>query len=357
NHAILGDHARRRLRENNIVLRTSEDRQREEEFLFRLATSRATESLILSRPLRDGSGADMPPSSFLEGEAAEAAPPARPRPLFRPATPRKPAIAPGPGRAALARRTSTVSPSAIESFLQCPFQFFAGRVLRLRVPKPPPEERLNPLLEGSILHDVLAALPGAPLLAESVFAQVFEEHCRREGVPAGWRKEAVRLEMLRGLRAFLEDVEHALKAGALVEQKFELPLGDDQAIRGRIDRIDIDDAGAALVIDYKYTTAGNLADLLRAHRDGRKVQAGLYAMAVRELWRHKVSRVRFLALRGAAGWRGWEHDEIDELVESAVELTRGAVKDIRAGRIAPEPADPDKCAWCDFRDLCRVEVR
>ena len=26
-----------------------------------------------------------------------------------------------------------------------------------------------------------------------------------------------------------------------------------------------------------------------------------------------------------------------------------------AGRIAPHPADPDKCRWCEFRDMCRIE--
>jgi CRISPR/Cas system-associated exonuclease Cas4 (RecB family) len=29
---------------------------------------------------------------------------------------------------------------------------------------------------------------------------------------------------------------------------------------------------------------------------------------------------------------------------------------IASGAIAPQPADPDKCKWCDFRDICRVET-
>ena len=33
------------------------------------------------------------------------------------------------------------------------------------------------------------------------------------------------------------------------------------------------------------------------------------------------------------------------------------VGEIRAGRVEPHPADPDKCRFCDFRDVCRYKSR
>jgi hypothetical protein len=31
------------------------------------------------------------------------------------------------------------------------------------------------------------------------------------------------------------------------------------------------------------------------------------------------------------------------------------VEAIRSGKVDVAPADPDKCRWCDARDVCRVE--
>ena len=113
---ILGDAARRR-----AGLDTAADRQTEERFLFELATSRATEETILSYPRFDEQGEDTLPSFFLEGEFEPADRAARScHACSRTWTP----------RADLETRPTlihkTLSPTGIESFLQCPFQFFAS---------------------------------------------------------------------------------------------------------------------------------------------------------------------------------------------------------------------------------------
>ena len=56
----------------------------------------------------------------------------------------------------LRERTASVSPTALESFLQCPFQYFARGLLRLQRPPPRPEKRLDFLTQGEIVHQVLA---------------------------------------------------------------------------------------------------------------------------------------------------------------------------------------------------------
>ena len=40
-------------------------------------------------------------------------------------------------------RTGKLSPTLLESYLQCPFQYFGSRLLRLKTAPPRPEERLD----------------------------------------------------------------------------------------------------------------------------------------------------------------------------------------------------------------------
>jgi hypothetical protein len=43
--------------------------------------------------------------------------------------------------------------------------------------------------------------------------------------------------------------------------------------------------------------------------------------------------------------------------ERAERRTLEVVEKIRAGRVEVAPADTDDCAFCDYRDVCRVELR
>jgi CRISPR/Cas system-associated exonuclease Cas4 (RecB family) len=42
-------------------------------------------------------------------------------------------------------------------------------------------------------------------------------------------------------------------------------------------------------------------------------------------------------------------------VENAESAAKQAHEAIASGEISVRPADPRKCQWCDFRDICRVE--
>ncbi len=167
--SIIGDAARRRM-----GLDTAASRQLEERFLFEVATTRATEETVLSYPCYDEKGEETLPSFFLDGVTPEACE-TRVAPEPRPAPERAPA-GPAPSRAELHKR---LSPTSIESFLQCPFQFFAGKTLRLRQRPPAPRDRLDMLLQGSIIHRALADWVRAPLLGVAILEQVFDEECAR----------------------------------------------------------------------------------------------------------------------------------------------------------------------------------
>ena len=207
---ILGDAARYR-----AGLDTAADRQTEERFLFELATSRATEETILSYPRFDEQGEDTLPSFFHRGWGRLSACRRSADRATLTAENRRPAWRP----AHIEYSPKTLSPTGIESFLQCPFQFFASKTLRLRRRPPQPRDRLDLLLQGNILHRALAEWTRAPLLGSAILDEIFEEECARLRVPEGYRTEAVRLELMRNFRGFLDDTQFALRAGPRASKK------------------------------------------------------------------------------------------------------------------------------------------
>ena len=314
---ILGDAARR-----HAGLDTAADRQTEERFLFELATSRATEETIFSYPRFDEQGEDTLPSFFIEGEFAPIA--------GRVAVPRvRPDVD--------VRRGSgdpphfvhkTLSPTGIESFLQCPFQFFASKTLRLRRRPPVPRDRLDVLLQGSILHRALAEWTRAPLLGPAILNEIFEEECARLRVPEGYRTEAVRLELMRNFRGFLEDTQFALRGWSTrVEEKFSYPLNPLVSITGRIDRLDVGPAHQALVIDYKYSAGNKIKERVDDTGAGHLVQGGLYLAAAARTFGLDPVAMLFCGLKKDVTWDGW-HVSIPGLESLGTSSTREFIHNV-----------------------------
>ena len=57
-----------------------------------------------------------------------------------------------------------------------------------------------------MLHRALAEWTHAPLLGTSILDEIFEEECERRRIPEGYRTEAVRLELRRHFRGFIEEL-------------------------------------------------------------------------------------------------------------------------------------------------------
>jgi len=356
---ILGDAARGR-----AGLDTAADRQSEERFLFELATSRATEETILSYPRFDEQGEDTLPSFFVKGEfKAVDGRPILPRVERGVDTPRGSGDPPHFVH-------KTLSPTGIESFLQCPFQFFASKTLRLRRRPAQPRDRLDVLLQGNILHRALAEWTRAPLLGSAILDEIFEEECARLRVPEGYRTEAVRLELMRHFRGFLDDTQFALRGWSTrVEEEFSYPLNPLVNITGRIDRMDIGPANQALVIDYKYSAGDKIKERVDDTGEGHLVQGGLYLAAAARAFGLDPVAMLFCGLKKDVTWGGWHvpvpgleslgtsstREFIRTLIDDAESAAVRVHEAITSGDIAVRPTDLRKCRWCDFCDICRVE--
>ena len=375
---LLDDIARRR-----AGLRTSAELQREERSLFHLATTRATGRTIVSYARFDEKGDPALPSFFLDDTLVSK----NVAPCEIRVWPRPSRSVPGliNGSSApdnrpitnpellerLAATHRTLSPSSIERFLQCPFQFFADRSLRLHPRPAAPRDRLDMLVQGNIIHAAIAALEEMPLLGAAVFDQEFAAEIARLRIPAGYRTEAVRLEMLRNFTAFLADESVTLGWPARVEEKFRIALTPGLSVRGRIDRLEVGPNGEALVIDYKYSPAKTIRDRVKNQDKGEVVQAGLYLLAAVKEFGLTPAGMLYCGLKKEVEWGGWHvplaglqeigecctRDRLDELTNAAAATAVAVFESIVSGEIGVRPADERKCAWCDYRDICRIDTQ
>ena len=378
---------RRKMQQAGVPILTRSDRQAEEEALYQIASTRATDRLTLTYPELDEAGAPLLRSFFLPPAGETGDRPAR-RVKPRETAPAYPDPLPAeiidPELQRLLRdRFAHFSPSRLEKYLQCPYQFFASSTLRLKEAPGTVEQRLDPLAKGTILHAAVAdwsqdpAQPVGPILRSRFDEKLAELHLR-----PGFRSAMVLANLEGDLERFVSEPLAAGLPGAVEsghETEVEYVIEDDDAgafqVFGRIDRFETLDGDYAVVIDYKHSAANRIKTLVKEHADGRRVQGPLYLLGLREREGRKLKpgAMLFWGLRGETSIGGWvaegmpaEADlpggvellsdaELDDRLRAAARVAAGAVSEIRAGRIAVDPRDRDFCRrFCDYRAVCRL---
>jgi ATP-dependent helicase/DNAse subunit B len=360
------DEARHRLQDSGIRVRTAAEFEREERALFESALARATMLVTLSYPATDRRGESTLPSLFLEDLNLIAETPAEIR-TGASAGPAEPAQAPVAVHSPalldlLQQKTAMVSPTGLESYLQCPFQYFSGRTLRLKPAPARPEERLDFMTQGTIVHAVLAEWYATPQDIEPLFERVFGEALEEKRIPSGYHVERLRNAMLEDLTAFAGDPRwpRALFQSQ-TERSFEFPL-ETAAVHGKIDRLDVAGDGRAYVVDYKYSAAPRTK---QRRNDPNLLQAPLYVMAAERALGTRPAGMFYIGLKGGPLYIGWGDSPVPDIpadpipegwLENAEARTLRVVEEIRAGRMEAAPSNPDNCRLCDYCDVCRVSL-
>lgn len=364
--AFFPDPARQFLNTNGIRVRTAAEFEREERALFESAISRATLLTALTYPAADARGEGVSVSTFLDAlpAAHETARPVRPRAKFDPGPRAATVIQSANLLDYLKQNLKSLSPSGLETYFQCAFQFFGQRTLRLKRAPYRPDERFDFLLQGNIVHEVLATWYPEPGPIEPLFEAAFEKEREGKRIPENYHTERLRNAILDDLRAFTADPKFAPHGQKTeTELQFALPLDESVSLKGRIDRIDTESDGTVIIYDYKYSPAASTKGKLD---DGNLVQAPLYALAARTERGVAPAGVYYISLKGGSakfgprryGWGPTVDNDTRPIpgnwMEDAQARVLEALARIREGLILAKPSNPSKCRFCDFRDVCRV---
>lgn len=268
-------------------------------------------------------------------------------------------------------QVSTWSASRLENYLSCPFHYFLAHVLGI-APREEPAEGLDARQLGNIYHRLFEQtyqnLPppdrnNPNRLKESlrqVAPHILDSAPQREGFreTAWWSHTR---------QAILKNVESSLEALAQLDDRFvptyferffgrSNPLhlerdGDRLTLRGIVDRVDVDEQGHLRLIDYK--TAGPYGYNHPAHREGKRLQLPLYALAVEEaLQLGAVIDGFYWHVQHAEASRFTLKEDPRRAMQTAVDHAWQAVDGVRQGHFVPEPPDGGCPAYCPGAAFC-----
>jgi RecB family exonuclease len=272
----------------------------------------------------------------------------------------------------------------LETFAACGVRWLVERVLRPERTEPDPE----PMRRGSLAHGVLEQTlrqlrerTGSARITRASLPDALE--ALREAV-AELHRGAVITRARATLRELEVDLErylrHEAECGAGLEPRWlEWSFGRDEdadaalelaeagmAVSGRVDRIDVDPAGRAVVRDYK---GRNVTAGARWAQD-RRLQVALYALAARErLGVEPVGALYQPLGKTDQRPRGLVRDDVPgayvngDVVDAAGfeaglaaarEAAVEAAAELRAGRIRACPQRCTPAGACAYPGICRA---
>lgn len=270
-----------------------------------------------------------------------------------------------------------LSVSQLNRYANCPYQFFCGHVLNL-VPDEEVSLELDARDHGNFVHNALQIFweeyLGGSLPSVEDGQATIEGLLRKEYASAGGQPST---RLVRSMRDFIRhDLGWAQRGfrPRYLEKWFrgltiQTPLGP-VAIRGRIDRIDLNPDGAYVLYDYKTGSAPQInamiegkdvqiaAYLLAAQNilpSGRNVGAAYYVIGTRSkkgiFHEHYHKAIGVSKGKNVLDEEGFDHQN-----HKFVEILRTHVEHILQGKFPIEPASSRICSYCAFQGICRKEM-
>ena len=288
------------------------------------------------------------------------------------------------------------SASQIESYLECPQKWFALRRLRLDEL----DETFGAKEMGDFSHSVLEDFyrrfqesvgpkveEGALPAARELMRSVLEGH---EAAQYGMKPMSNRLvatteferrevaDLKRKLVDFLDTEAQLLPGFHPAHFEYDIPAASPVAyaghlLMGTIDRIDVDDRGRAIIVDYKSSLSPEY-DLYEGEKQGGamrhgKVQALIYAQAIRRLLGLDVVGaiyVRYGRTPAASGaldksieplhvpglkadrcvYKGEFGPAFGDLLDATEERVAKALDQLLAGVVPASPSSDSACSFC-----------
>jgi RecB family exonuclease len=265
-----------------------------------------------------------------------------------------------------------ISVSAVETYLTCPFKYFAQYVLRLEEEREE-EEVMDPKTQGQFVHSVFESFfknwqerghrsitPANLDTARALFAEIVEEKIKPlsdaeaalertrllgSTVAAGLGEVVFRMEAERPI----DVVERRLEEKFRGEFEFTAANGTKKiSMKGVVDRIDVLADGSFRLIDYKLSSAPNKS---------KKLQLQIYGLCAEQRLRKPMSEAAYIAFRGAKSVTPLftaRSDRAQVLAEAQQKFV-DAVERIERGEFPPTPEDVFLCGFCDYAAVCRKD--
>jgi ATP-dependent helicase/nuclease subunit B len=270
------------------------------------------------------------------------------------------------------------SVSAIETYLDCPFKFFAQHVLKLEE-EPEDQEVMDPRRQGQFVHDVFerffdawqnaghrAVTPENLDAARDMFTGIVDralehlpvaeaglERTRLLGSPAaaGLGEAVLRMEAERSIAVVQRLLEKRLNGD------FTFATADGPrtiALKGKADRIDLLADGTFRLIDYK---------LGWPPQRGRALQLPIYSLCAEQVLsdyngrRWQLSEAAYLAFKGPKRVVPLFADAANKakVMAEAQQRLADAIAAIERGEFPPTPDDVWRCETCSFASVCRKD--
>ncbi|WP_303901021.1 PD-(D/E)XK nuclease family protein [Thiohalomonas denitrificans] len=263
----------------------------------------------------------------------------------------------------------TLSASGYQQLMDCPYQFFAARLLHLAPPDAIREaleksdygERVHRCLEA--FHKGGEGLPGPfdqpvtranrdraihtmETIAEAVFADDLEDNFLHRGWLERWRvviPAYIDWQLRRDQQWRVQSAE--------VSARREAP--DGLTLQGRLDRLDAAE-GRIAVTDYKTGRVPSDADVLT----GEAVQLPCYALLAEAETGMAVEQVQYLELgkEKVKSRAILEGDRLHEL-KNAVDVRLSELFErLKSGAEMPAWGDATICGYCPMDGLCRRQA-
>ena len=279
--------------------------------------------------------------------------------------------------AAGSREPAVYAVSHVERYLECPFKYYAARVLQLDEERED-ESGLSPQERGQLLHEVFETFfrrwhesggravttanlaPALDLfasVAEAVLARLPETDRALErtyllgsAAAAGLGERAFNFEIEQECDVVERLLEHPLEG----EFEFKGAEGSRRIrIRAKTDRIDLLGDGTMRVVDYK---------LSRAPKPARALQLPVYGLcAEQHLAGHqgrewKVSRAGYVAFKEKNAFVNVGGSiPLERALEEGAQRLVAAVDGIERGDFPVRPEEPYRCMWCGYAGVCRKD--
>ncbi|MCD8199896.1 MAG: PD-(D/E)XK nuclease family protein [Coriobacteriaceae bacterium] len=299
------------------------------------------------------------------------------------------------------------SPTALESYFQCPYGWFTSRRLGIY----DIDAAFDAARQGTLAHDVLKRFYDA--LCAAGMARVTPENLTRahEILQSAFDEEVADktagdelflrsmqdeylLEKIRRELADLIDRDAYFLPG-FTPRRFELKLGREPEldyagvpVHGKVDRIDVDERGRAVIVDYKMSSLTSGYGLRQNKNTPERIQTDIYAMLVtrrfsgsdeeldvegsvyRSYSKNKLRGVYSSQLdfgeaestnaSDAVPRSDEKHPEADvenyptylSRIEGEME---GRLENLRAGDIEPSPVSDEACRYCRVKLVCPRE--